>query len=116
MQKRSGLAMASLLLLGMSGTSHALDWSGYWRAGPGLTGHSTNRACYALNGGTSGMKYRLGNECDIFGEFMLSQDYKKDGLEYKVNLMTSHYTGNTDTDGKGLGIEQLWAEVAKSAV
>jgi maltoporin len=57
------------------------------------------------------MKYRLGNECDIFGEFMLSQDYKKDGLEYKVNLMTSHYTGNTDTDGKGLGIEQLWAEV-----
>jgi len=111
MQKRCGLAMASLLLLGMSGTSQALDWSGYWRAGPGLTGHSTNRACYALNGGVSGMKYRLGNECDIFGEFMLSQDYKKDGLEYKVNLMTSHYTGNTDTDGKGLGIEQLWAEV-----
>jgi hypothetical protein len=32
MQKRCGLAMASLLLLGMSGTSHALDWSGYWRA------------------------------------------------------------------------------------
>lgn len=106
------LAPISLgLLLGMSSAAHALDWSGYFRAGPGLTSNSASRACYGLNGGSSGMKYRLGNECDLYGEFMLSQDFKKDGLEYKVSLMTNHYTGNTDTDGKGLAIEQLWAEV-----
>ena len=106
------LAPISLgLLLGMSSAAHALEWSGYFRAGPGLTSNSASRACYGLNGGSSGMKYRLGNECDLYGEFMLSQDFKKDGLEYKVSLMTNHYTGNTDTDGKGLAIEQLWAEV-----
>jgi maltoporin len=108
-------ACAPTLLAALMGLAaapvQALEWSGYWRAGPGLTSNSANRACYGLNGGTSGMKYRLGNECDIYGEFMLSQGYKKDGLEYKVSLMTSHYTGNTDTDGKGLAIEQLWAEV-----
>lgn len=92
-------------------TVMAVDWSGYFRGGPGLTSNATNRACYALNGGSSGMKYRLGNECDIYGEFLLTQDYKKDGLEYRVGLMTNHYTGNTDTNGKGLAIEQLWAEV-----
>jgi maltoporin len=110
MKQHRGLAAASLMLA-LAGSAHALDWSGYWRAGPGLTSNSTNRACYGLNGGTSGMKYRLGNECDIYGEFLLSQDYKKDGLEYRVSLMTNHYTGNTDTDGKGLAIEQLFAEV-----
>lgn len=107
--KRKFAPLALLLLT--SGAAQALDWSGYFRAGPGLTSNNANRACYGLNGGSSGMKYRLGNECDLYGEFMLSQDYKKDGLEYKVSLMTNHYTGNTDTDGKGLAIEQLWAEV-----
>lgn len=108
------LPLAALLALTgalSAPTAQAVDWSGYFRAGPGLTSNSTNRACYALNGGTSGMKYRLGNECDLYGEFLLSQDVKKDGLEARVSLMTNHYTGNTDTDGKGLAIEQLWAEV-----
>ena len=104
------LAPLALLLL-TSGAAQALDWSGYFRAGPGLTSNNANRACYALNGGSSGMKYRLGNECDLYGEFQLDQAFKKDGLEYKVSLMTNHYTANTDTDGKGLAIEQLWAEV-----
>lgn len=111
MKRTLGLVAAPLLLTIAAGSAQALDWSGYWRAGPGLTSNSANRACYALNGGSNGMKYRLGNECDIYGEFLMSQDYKKDGLEYKVSLMTNHYTGNTDTDGKGLAIEQLWAEV-----
>ncbi|WP_374435446.1 carbohydrate porin [Inhella sp.] len=104
------LAPLALLLLA-SGAAQALDWTGYFRAGPGLTSNNANRACYGLNGGSSGMKYRLGNECDLYGEFQLDQAFKKDGLEYKVSLMTNHYTGNTDTDGKGLAIEQLWAEV-----
>ena len=66
------LPLAALLALTgalSAPTAQAVDWSGYFRAGPGLTSNSTNRACYALNGGTSGMKYRLGNECDLYGEF-----------------------------------------------
>jgi len=36
-----------------------------------------------------GLKYRLGNECDIYGEFALSQGFKTEGVEYKALLMTN---------------------------
>jgi maltoporin len=104
------LALAAMLLA--SGSANALDYSGYFRAGPGLTSNdNTSRACYALNGGSAGMKYRLGNECDFYGEFQLGQGFKKDGIEYSANLMVNHYSPATqDNPDKGLNIEQMWAE------
>jgi maltoporin len=103
---------AGLAALLASGSASALDYTGYFRAGPGLTSaNNTSRACYGLNGGSSGMKYRLGNECDFYGEFQLSQGFKKDGIEYSANLMVNHYSPATqDNADKGLNIEQMWAE------
>ena len=108
-QALTRLTLLLSLGLGAAG-AHALDWTGYFRAGPGLTSNNASRACYALNGGSKGMKYRLGNECDFYGEFQLSQGFQKDGVDYRVTLMTNHWTGATDTDGKGLAIEQMFAE------
>lgn len=103
------LAAAALALA--SGAANAVDWTGYFRAGPGLTStDNTSRACYSPGGGSAGMKYRLGNECDFYGEFQLSQGFQKDGIDYKVVLMTNHYTGATDTNGDGMGIAQMFAE------
>lgn len=100
-----------VLALGLgAGTAHALDYTGYFRAGPGLTSEDASRACYALGGGSSGMKYRLGNECDFYGEFQLGQGFKTDGIDTRVTLMLNHYTGATDNSSEGLKIEQLWAE------
>ncbi|MFZ2988064.1 maltoporin [Ideonella sp.] len=101
------------LAIGLLMATHsamALDWTGYFRGGPGVTEKNTSRACYGLGQGSSGMKYRLGNECDFYGEFQLTQGFSKDGIESKVTLMTNHYTGATDTNGNGLGIEQMFAE------
>ncbi len=103
-------ALAGAALLALAGPAHAVDWSGYFRTGPGLTSADASRACYGLGGGSKGMTYRLGNECDLYGEFQLSQGVKVDGIDARVTLMTNHYTGATDTNGNGLGIEQLWAE------
>lgn len=106
---RLAAAVAPLALA--AGSAQAVDWTGYFRAGPGLTStDNASRACYGLGGGSAGMKYRLGNECDFYGEFQLAQGFQKDGIDYKVSLMTSHYTGATDTNGEGLSIAQLWAE------
>lgn len=100
-----------VLALGLgAGAAHALDYTGYFRAGPGLTSEDASRACYALGGGSSGMKYRLGNECDFYGEFQLGQGFKTDGIDTRVTLMLNHYTGATDNSSEGLKIEQLWAE------
>ncbi|HEX5684405.1 MAG TPA: carbohydrate porin [Ideonella sp.] len=102
-------AIALALGLGASG-AHALDYTGYFRAGPGLTSEDASRACYGLNGGTKGMKYRLGNECDFYGEFQLAQGFSKEGIDTKAVLMVNHYTGATDNSSEGLKIEQMWAE------
>src|SRR5574341_855821 len=100
------LAAAALCLLGTS--AHAVDWGGYFRAGPGASKKDASRACYGLPG--EGMKYRLGNECDFYGEFMLSQGAKADGVEYKANLMTNLWEGNTNGDTSKVGINQMFVE------
>jgi maltoporin len=102
---RAALA-ASLLAAAWPAT--AVDWNGYFRAGPGASSKDASRACYGLNG--PGLKYRLGNECDIYGEFALSQGAKADGVDYKATLMTNFYSPQTDTGDAKLGINQLFVE------
>ena len=82
----AALALAASLA---TGQAQALDYSGYFRAGPGLTSEDASRACYALNGGSAGMKYRLGNECDFYGEFQLAQGFKTEGIDTRVTLMVN---------------------------
>jgi len=105
------LPLASALLL-ITHSAMALDYNGYFRGGPGLTQKNTSRACYALNGGSSGLKYRLGNECDIYGEFQLSQGFVKDGIESKVVLMTNYYNNATDVSStdSSLKLNQMYGE------
>jgi maltoporin len=102
-------------LMALAQPAAAFDYSGYFRAGPGLTSENASRACYSLGRGSSGMTYRLGNECDLYGEFVLSQPFQKDGIEYRATLMMNHYTPATEpAAGKGfdqkLHVEQMFAE------
>jgi len=93
---RSALHVAAAAaLLGASGGAHAVDWGGYFRVGPGASKKDAARACYGLNG--PGLKYRLGNECDLYGEFLLSQGFQAEGVEYKANVMTNISSNGTDT-------------------
>jgi maltoporin len=111
------LALASTLAL-LAGSAGAVDFGGYFRAGPGATKKDAARACYGLNG--PGLKYRLGNECDFYGEFLLSQGFKTEGVEYKANLMTNLWSPGTDAgagatpaeqlDHSKLGINQMYLE------
>jgi maltoporin len=101
------LALASTLAL-LAGSAGAVDWGGYFRTGPGATKKDAARACYGLSG--PGLKYRLGNECDFYGEFLLSQGFKTDGVEVKANLMTNMWNGGTDSGDAKLGINQMYLE------
>jgi maltoporin len=90
-------------------SAQALDYSGYFRAGPGATTtKGVSRACYGLP--EAGLKYRLGNECDMYGEFQLGQGMKMDGVDIKANFMTSFYNPATDSGDAKLGVEQMWVE------
>jgi maltoporin len=111
--KRTHLAAAAQAalatsLLAAAWPAAAVDWGGYFRAGPGASQKDSARACYGLGG--PGLKYRLGNECDIYGEFLLSQGMKADGVDYKAALMTNLYNPQTDTGSAKVGINQMYVE------
>ena len=106
---RVAIAAASLAAGLMAAVpAQAVDWGGYFRTGPGATKSDTSRACYGLGG--AGLKYRLGNECDFYGEFLLSQGFKTEGVDYKAALMTNLYNGATDTGDAKVGINQMYVE------
>lgn len=106
--RRLPLAAAAIALLATSTAASAVDWEGYFRAGPGATKKNTARACYGLAG--PGLKYRLGNECDFYGEFLLSQGAEVEGVKYKAALMTNLFNPGTDSNDAKLGINQMYLE------
>jgi maltoporin len=89
--------------------AHAVDWTGYMRGGPAATTVSgESRQCYGLN--SPGLKYRLGNECDFYGEFQLAQAVKADGVDFNAVLMTNFYSPQSETNNN-YGIEQAYVEM-----
>jgi maltoporin len=64
-------AACCLLLTAFASPVLALDFNGYIRAGSGAASPGGRQVCFQLPG--AGTKYRLGNECDTYGELGLSQ-------------------------------------------
>ncbi|MDV7603057.1 carbohydrate porin, partial [Acinetobacter baumannii] len=50
----------------LSQIASAADFSGYFRTGMGVTDNGKTQECFQLTGAPS--KYRLGNECEQYGE------------------------------------------------
>jgi maltoporin len=103
------LVAAAAFALFAANAAHAVDWTGYMRGGPAATGVSgESRQCYGLN--SPGLKYRLGNECDFYGEFQLAQAMKADGVDFNAVLMTNYYSPQTESNAN-YGIEQAYVEM-----
>src|ERR1700712_1185277 len=108
------VAVAAFALFAAN-AAHAVDWTGYLRGGPAATTvHGESRQCYGL--GSPGLKYRLGNECDFYGEFQLAQAMKADGVDFNAVLMTNYYSPATESNqslsaGDNFGIEQAYVEM-----
>jgi maltoporin len=100
------VAVAAFALFAAN-AAHAVDWTGYMRGGPAATDVSgKSRQCY----GIGELKYRLGNECDFYGEFQLAQAVKTDGVEFNAVLMTNYYSPQTESNAN-YGIEQAYVEM-----
>lgn len=63
---------AFLIALAISLPAAGLEASGYVRAGTGGASAGGEQVCFKLPGAAS--KYRLGNECEFYGELVLGQD------------------------------------------
>ncbi|MDD4881272.1 MAG: carbohydrate porin [Gallionellaceae bacterium] len=90
--------MAFLLITATEGAS-ALDFNGYIRASTGIDLEGGSQGCFRLPG--AGAKYRLGNECEVYGELLFGQEiYQAEGGP----LLTAHVMASLFTPG---GIENL---------
>ncbi len=110
---RSAVSLAASTVTALTcglapGRALAVDFDGYLRAGPGATSKNAARACYNL--GISAGHYRLGNECDFYGEFGLAQTGTVDGVAYKAKVMFNEYNPGTDVGKSSSSFEQLYVE------
>lgn len=109
-----GKALTAALAALACGASHAMDFNGYLRAGPGTKAISgAKQACFngaldnAIGHGGVG---RLGNECDTYGEFTMTQAGTIGGVAYKAVLMPNYYNSGSDIGGSSVGIAQTYVE------
>lgn len=104
------LAAAAISLL--STGTYAVDWGGYVRVGPGQKQNSgTEKRCF--NGGADAGKGgigRLGNECETYGEFALSQGGEAGGVKYKTLMMANFFNPGSDPGGTETRINQIYVE------
>jgi len=92
-------------------SASAVDFDGYLRTGPGGTSPNAARACYDLKGTSFGGHYRLGNECDFYGEFGLAQTgTTADGATWKAKVMFNEYNHGTDIGTSSSSFEQMYVE------
>jgi maltoporin len=90
-----------------SAPAGAVEPEGYVRVGSGDFG-ARDRTCYNL--GISGGHYRLGNECDFYGEVGLSHSAEVDGVRWRVLGMVNYQRPASDGSASNGGVEQLVAE------
>lgn len=112
---RSTLSMTAVLAavsFGMApDVASAVDFDGYMRVGPGATSRNSSRACYNLTGLSGAGHYRLGNECDFYGEFGLSHVGTVDGVSYKAKVMFNQNNNpGTDVGKSSTSFEQMYVE------
>jgi maltoporin len=104
MPLRATLSLTLATVTGMIGygaPALALDTSGYFRAGQGSDLDGAGQACFKLAG--AGSKYRLGNECEVYGEVLFSQNLRADpGTRLSAHVMASLASpGGLDNLGGG---------------
>jgi maltoporin len=108
--------LAAAALGTLSTAASAVDWGGYVRVGPGQKQASGDgQRCFNGAGiaapGHGGIG-RLGNECNTYGEFGLSQVMDAGGVKYKGLLMTNFFNPGSDI-GDGVTttkVNQIYVE------
>lgn len=95
-------AAASVLILSQS--AFAIDFNGYYRAGAGASSEGGDQVCFQLPG--AGSKYRLGNECENYGELIFGKTLHEgpNGEYFRFSVLHASIT-NGDTDFE----EATWA-------
>jgi maltoporin len=106
------LAAVALAVLAYGVPASAVDFFGYFRDGYGVNSKGGGQACFKTPG--QDYKLRLGNECDNYGEWGLSQSVYKDenGVEFTVGVMFNYdqNVGTNNGTSVPFGIQQNYVK------
>lgn len=124
LRKRMLLAPVALAAAAtFSSSAFALEFHGYLRAGTGATSGGGSQTCFQLPGAYS--KYRLGNECENYGEVAFDHNVYdgKDGVKFEYHVMFGYASNNdfqqdfedltedkTSSDDNHWALRQNWIE------
>lgn len=79
-------------------------------------GQPRPQSCYGLGGNT--MRYRLGNECDTYGEFEYQKEMAKspNGVSFVGHIMVAAYTPNSAVSDSELSMSKMYVEAKNIAM
>ncbi|MFM2088454.1 MAG: hypothetical protein RLZZ237_3323 [Pseudomonadota bacterium] len=86
-------ALPAALVMALSATAAQaalpIDFGGYLRSGFGTSGEGGKESCFGLAGASS--KYRLGNECETYGELKFGGEAFKaaNGTTFRINTLVA---------------------------
>lgn len=118
---KQALLAAGALAIGQAAIAGEIDYNGYFRAQAAHNSEQGKQACFGLAG--AGSKYRLGNECGIYGELTLNNTIAKtdDGAVFSAHVMFSIFnntasdqnlSGSGANDGQ-IGLPQVYLQADK---
>ena len=115
MKKRLALLpVAAAALLAVAGSAQALDFHGYVRSGIGWGSKDGGQTCFGLPGARGNGNFRLGNECENYGELQFDQNLYdgKDGVKFDYHLMIATIVPQQqDFENPNLAVRQNWIEM-----
>jgi maltoporin len=118
---KPALLAAGVLAIGQGALAGAVDYTGYFRANAGSNSEGGKQACFQLAGAQA--KYRMGNECGVYGELVLNNDIIQtdDGAVFSAHVMFSIFNNtasNQNLSGLGksdgqIGLPQVYLRADK---
>lgn len=106
------VAAVATALVAQAASAAAVDFHGYLRSGAGSSSKGGKQVCFQLDGAWS--KYRLGNECETYGELAFDADLYKaaEGEAYaKLHTMAAFSVNqNGDWEQSAPAWRQAWTE------
>lgn len=104
-------AVTSTLMAG-GAVAAEVDYHGYFRAGMGMNADGGSQFCYGNGGPAAHVVGRLGDECDMYGEFILNANdlYAVDGSSFSAHTLLAFGTAedpSTQRDTRGSSFQDV---------
>lgn len=118
LRKQTLMPLAAAVAALFATQASAFDFHGYFRSGIGWGSKDGGQTCFKLPGARGNGNFRLGNECETYGEAQFDHTLYdgKDGVKFDYHIMFAYVAGqqgdfeNLAQNGNQFALRQNWVE------